>query len=328
MARLPAGSLQDTVQDAVIGLLYDALPHPPVNFMPSTTMEPKIPTVVSGVQMGPGGATVSDGRTGATGVVAGGKGGLTTATTPAPAPAPAFTPAPVSTSTPPTTPPAHSGLGEVGSAIRSMWSHDEPTQLPTPSTSHFGNGFPGGTSTAGASRPADSHPAARLTARQGPQTRNAYSSQFRNPSGALNNPHLPLLGAAGTAYARTVVPLHPIPATSLPDPGLVFDLLMKRTPPPPEADPTSPKYQPDSEIAAKFRGQGHGLPHPSGLSTMLFAFGDVIIHSLFRTSQADPSVNLTSSYLDLSPLYGVDEKEMHSELLYHDLSKLRGLIFL
>jgi linoleate 10R-lipoxygenase len=139
----------------------------------------------------------------------------------------------------------------------------------------------------------------------------AYSTQFRTPSGAQNNPHLPLLGAAGTAYARSVCPQHPMPHASLPDPGMVFDLLMRRTPPPEAVNPSSPNYDP--KVAAEFRGQGHGQPHPSGLSSLLFAFGDVIIHSLFRTSSKDSSVNLTSSYLDLSPLYGVDETEMQGK---------------
>jgi len=46
---------------------------------------------------------------------------------------------------------------------------------------------------------------------------------------------------------------------------------------------------------------------------LLFAFGDLIIHSLFRTSREAEGINLTSSYLDLSVLYGVDEAEMSGD---------------
>jgi heme peroxidase len=35
----------------------------------------------------------------------------------------------------------------------------------------------------------------------------------------------------------------------------------------------------------------------------------VIIHDLFKTSHTDPSISLTSSYLDLSPLYGCNQAE-------------------
>jgi linoleate 10R-lipoxygenase len=153
--------------------------------------------------------------------------------------------------------------------------------------------------------------------------RKAYSSQFRTPSGAQNNPHMPLLGAAGTAYARAVPSLHPVPRSTLPDPDMVFDLLMRRTAPP--STGSAPSIDDDSFFAVaadnvqtprEFRGQGHGQPHPSGLSALMFGFADLIIHSLFRTSNRDPSVNLTSSYLDLSPLYGVDETEMNSKSLF------------
>jgi hypothetical protein len=81
---------------------------------------------------------------------------------------------------------------------------------------------------------------------------------------------------------------------------------MRRTP--------APIYIPDhlaydAKLARGFTGQGHGLPDPSGLVPLLFAFGDLIIHSPFRTSSRDNGANLTRSYLDLSVLYGVDELE-------------------
>jgi hypothetical protein len=36
------------------------------------------------------------------------------------------------------------------------------------------------------------------------------------------------MGKAGTPYARTVPQTHPLPKNALPDPGLVFDTLLKR----------------------------------------------------------------------------------------------------
>lgn len=44
-------------------------------------------------------------------------------------------------------------------------------------------------------------------------------------------------------------------------------------------------------------------PHPSGISSMLFAFANLIIHSIFQSNHQDPDINDASSYLDLSPVY-------------------------
>lgn len=286
MSRIPPGSLQNRVQDAVIGLFYEALPHPPVDFLPSMAVEAKIPTVIGGKQIGPGGVGVSHGEIGGAKVVCGGEGdphvfGIN------------------GIAAHPHTPPSLAGT---------YVSPPGQTQTPTPAPSRItgpgeavGHAYYNANSTRGGKTPTTTE-------------RKAYSTMFRTPSGALNNPHMPLLGAAGTAYARSVPSLHALPPSSLPDPELVFDLLMKRRPLPEEANPKSPRYDP--RIAAEYLGQGHGQPHPSGLSTLMFAFADIIIHSLFRTSTADPSINLTSSYLDLSPLYGVDEVEMASTSYY------------
>lgn len=48
--------------------------------------------------------------------------------------------------------------------------------------------------------------------------------------------------------------------------------------------------------------------HPGGNSALTFAFASLVIHSLFRTDR-DWTVNNTSSYLDLSPLYGINQAE-------------------
>ncbi|KAF8454382.1 heme peroxidase [Terfezia claveryi] len=111
--------------------------------------------------------------------------------------------------------------------------------------------------------------------------------KFRQPDGAYNNPMHPNLGRAGTAYSRTVKPMTLTPM-SLPDAGLVFDSVMSRR-----------EYR----------------PHPNNVSSMLFYVASIIIHDVFRTNRTDISINDTSSYLDLSPLYGnnlEDQKKMRT----------------
>lgn len=104
-------------------------------------------------------------------------------------------------------------------------------------------------------------------------------SHFREADGGNNNPHLPHLGRAGQPYARSVQGKTTLPLHERPDPGLVFDTLLRRR---------------QTEL------------HPGGNSSMAFAFASIITHSLFRTDPRNPNLNNTSSYLDLSPLYGVD----------------------
>ena len=96
---------------------------------------------------------------------------------------------------------------------------------------------------------------------------------------------LPNLGQAGQPYARSVPSTHPLPPSFLPDPSLVFDVLLKRD---------------------KF------TPHPGGVSSLFFAFADLVIHSLFNTDREDALINNSSSYLDLSPLYGSSEAQVDS----------------
>lgn len=50
---------------------------------------------------------------------------------------------------------------------------------------------------------------------------------FRQADGSYNNIHDAYIGKAGTRYARSVQPKRSIAASSLPDPGLVFDSLLK-----------------------------------------------------------------------------------------------------
>ncbi|KIY53364.1 linoleate diol synthase [Fistulina hepatica ATCC 64428] len=104
---------------------------------------------------------------------------------------------------------------------------------------------------------------------------------YRRSDGAYNNINIPDMGKAGTAYARSVQQTHPLPTKNLPDAGLIFDTLLKRD---------------------KF------VPHPGGLSSMMFSFAALVIHTVFRTSHDDVGTNETSSYVDLAPLYGNNEE--------------------
>ncbi|KAF8587829.1 linoleate diol synthase [Ramaria rubella] len=105
---------------------------------------------------------------------------------------------------------------------------------------------------------------------------------WRSADGSGNNLNIPDLGKAHSPYARSVQQQHPLPRYQLPDASLLFDTLLKRD-----------KY----------------VPHPAGVSSMLFSFAILIIHSIFHTCHSDSSINETSSYLDLSPLYGTNQKE-------------------
>jgi hypothetical protein len=104
---------------------------------------------------------------------------------------------------------------------------------------------------------------------------------WRTADGSYNNVSVPDMGKAGTPYARSVQQAHPLPKNSLPDPGLIFDTLLKR------------------DNFAK---------HPAGLSSLMFSFAALVIHSVFRTSHYDVNINETSSYVDLAPLYGHNQQ--------------------
>ena len=51
------------------------------------------------------------------------------------------------------------------------------------------------------------------------------------------------------------------------------------------------------------------VPHPNKISSVLFNSATIIIHDAFRTVHANFGFSMTSSYLDLSPLYGNNEAE-------------------
>jgi len=108
---------------------------------------------------------------------------------------------------------------------------------------------------------------------------------FRFANGSYNNVLNPTLGQAGSPYARSVPTSRLSPRFALPDPGLLFDTLLKRD---------------------KF------VPHPGGISALFFAFADLVIHSIFNTNHTDWTINDASSYLDLSILYGNNDAQVDS----------------
>lgn len=74
--------------------------------------------------------------------------------------------------------------------------------------------------------------------------------KYRSADGSNNNPTLPWLGAANTAYCRTIPPLT-IQPSGLPDAGLIFDTLFARQ---------------------------EFTPHPNKVSSVFFDWASLIIH--------------------------------------------------
>ncbi|KAF7195522.1 Psi-producing oxygenase A [Pseudocercospora fuligena] len=116
-----------------------------------------------------------------------------------------------------------------------------------------------------------------------PTTIAGPTSRYRRHDGGNNNPWNPEMGKAGTPYSRSVPPSKP-KGPNLPDPELVFEQLMKRE-------------------------DGTFRKHPSGLNRLFFSFATIVIHECFQTSREDPWINETSSYVDLSTLYGNTKEE-------------------
>ncbi|PLW12028.1 hypothetical protein PCANC_20450 [Puccinia coronata f. sp. avenae] len=169
----------------------------------------------------------------------------------------------------------------------------------------------------------------------------APEHRYRSADGSYNNlTGFPMLGAAKQPYARSVKPLH-AHAPDVAEPEDFFDAILRRKPGP------------------------HGFkPHPAGISSLLFAFANLIIHDLFWTNnQLDPDSpmdskpnndhtkpeqnqkkpesndppkkrgrskqwqNLTSSYLSLDPLYGVDQTEQDKVRDYSEGNLGKGLLY-
>jgi hypothetical protein len=108
------------------------------------------------------------------------------------------------------------------------------------------------------------------------------SSRYRRHDGGNNSPWHPEMGKAGSPYSRSVPPLKP-KGPNLPNPEDVYEALLKR--------------------------KGPFRKHPSGLNRLFFSFATVVIHECFQTNRENQWINETSSYVDLSTLYGNTEKE-------------------
>ncbi|CAE6466477.1 unnamed protein product [Rhizoctonia solani] len=124
--------------------------------------------------------------------------------------------------------------------------------------------------------------------------------RFRAADGGNNNLLIPDLGRAGSKYSRSVPQTHPLPPAELPDPELVFECLLKR-----------------DKIT----------PHPAGLSAMFFSFATLVIHTCFRTNHRDVTINETSSYVDLAPLYGNNQEEQDSVRRWDGTGRLKEDVF-
>ncbi|KAF9465862.1 heme peroxidase [Collybia nuda] len=116
---------------------------------------------------------------------------------------------------------------------------------------------------------------------------------------AGHNPSSEDIGSPNMPYARSV-PAKPQSASDLPRPDLVFEKLLKRS---------------NTDNSETYSG---------GLSSLTFAFGTLVIHSVFFTDRGSASINnKTSSYFDLAPLYG-DLPSQKDEI--RDKGQGRGLL--
>lgn len=116
-----------------------------------------------------------------------------------------------------------------------------------------------------------------------------YDFSFRKADGSNNNVLWPHIGKAGMPYARSVRPRKM--QRPRPDPGVIFDSILER--------------------------KGF-VEHPNKISSVLFYTASIIIHDCFHTSHEDYAISETSSYLDLSPLYGSSEDQQKSVRTFKD----------
>ncbi|ORY95555.1 heme peroxidase [Syncephalastrum racemosum] len=113
---------------------------------------------------------------------------------------------------------------------------------------------------------------------------NFVGNNYRTADGSYNSIWFPNAGMAGTKYARTVTSTQKI-HDKLPAPEVVFEKLLKRR---------------------------EFVPHPGGINMLLLYLGILITHDLFYTDPNDPTVNVTTSYADLSTLYGFNRTDQES----------------
>ena len=110
---------------------------------------------------------------------------------------------------------------------------------------------------------------------------NQAGYQWRSADASNNNLALPTIGKAGQKYIQDCLSKRPR-SDHLPDPGLIFDELLKRCP----------------------GKDGRFKASESRVSSNLFYLATLITHDLFDTDEMNRNVNRPTSYLDLSPLYG------------------------
>ncbi|KAG1459718.1 hypothetical protein G6F46_007530 [Rhizopus delemar] len=115
---------------------------------------------------------------------------------------------------------------------------------------------------------------------------NYVGHQFRTADGSQNSIMFPDVGKAGSNYVRTVRSLRNN-NVNLPPAKEVFDKLLKR---------------PDDEFTE----------HKSGINMLLLYLAIIITHDLFHTDPSNPQRNLTTSYADLSILYGNNREQQIS----------------
>ncbi|QRV89047.1 kinase domain protein [Ceratobasidium sp. AG-Ba] len=152
---------------------------------------------------------------------------------------------------------------------------------------------------------------------QPPPTYAGDAYRFRAVDGRGNNIERPDLGRAGSFYSRNVPQTHPLPISRLPDPGLIFDCLLKRD--------KAGNY--NASIETSINKLFQYTPHPAGFSALFFCFAALIIHSCSVTKYADVVINETSSYLDLAPLYGNNQEEQESVRRSDGTGRLKEDVF-
>lgn len=114
---------------------------------------------------------------------------------------------------------------------------------------------------------------------------NQAGYQWRSADGSNNNLAFPNVGRAGEKYIQDCRSKRPL-SSSLPDPGRIFDELLLRTP----------------------GKDGQFKANAFGISSNLLYMATLITHDVFDTDVTDRSINLSTSYLDLSPLYGTTKQ--------------------
>ncbi|RCH95227.1 hypothetical protein CU098_009148, partial [Rhizopus stolonifer] len=115
---------------------------------------------------------------------------------------------------------------------------------------------------------------------------NYVGHSFRTADGSYNSLIFPEVGKSGSNYTRTVVRTG-LNNTNLPSAKLVFDKLLRRP-------------------------EGVFNEHKGSVNMMLLYLAILITHDLFYTDPNDPKRNLTTSYIDLSPLYGFNQENQES----------------